>query len=170
MNTHSMTPELSDEEREAFEELKRSAQNLHNQLCDKIYAGSTGIRRAELVIEVTNSLGTPSDPTGGHPGYDSTRDRILLRIGGHNIHDEVADLADPARWPPWQAALLEEVVHEYERKVVCGKPTRQGLDLFEKFGQEFDEDPRHNEIFFTAISQIAPLIGLTPEQLIRGIK
>ena len=95
----------------------------------------------------------------------------LSPVGGHNIHDEQAGLSEPDKWPRWQKDLLEEIVHEYEHKIICGNATPAGQTLFGKFGQKFDEDPRgHGATFFSALDQVASLIGLSPESLITGIK
>lgn len=108
-------------------------------------------------------------------GYRPHRNVLHLNLPDTNTEDAADDALLPhttpptgSGWPAWKRELIHELLHEFEHKVVAGKPSAAGAHLAEKYRGAFG-GPGHEAGFFTAIAAKASYFSTDPETLIRNL-
>jgi hypothetical protein len=104
-------------------------------------------------------------------GYSDTRNEIVISVGDGNMDDddllEPPDIRERATWRIWMEGLIHEMLHEYEKKVVC-VPSKAGRALYESRPNPWRGEG-HEELFYTAVCDRASYFGMTPEELLDAV-
>jgi len=95
-------------------------------------------------------------------GYVASEDKIYIFVGDGDVTDWEfkRDMPEAA----WRIELIHEMLHEHQHKLVQ-TPSIAGRALFAKRPGAFSGNG-HDERFYTAISDIAPKFGMTPEDFL----
>ena len=79
--------------------------------------------------------------------------------------DSTLDNSAPPAWQEWKSALVHEVLHEYEKKVIkIVSDTGRALHAH-YINNNFDYPERHAEAYYTAIADRAEYFSLSPQEL-----
>jgi len=139
----------------SFDEVAELIRTMYASVWSEWYRGRAGVPRATLRVE-------PGCLTSG---YDPKTDTVWIYVAEGNLEDH--DIADPEAWPIWRIELIEEMLHEYQYKMVR-TPSAVGRRLFEQHNRRFS-DRGHGDDFFTAIAECSSSLGMSPEQLIDAL-
>jgi hypothetical protein len=108
--------------------------------------------------------------------YNHDDNEIRIALGEFDV-DELTGEADPmfacpsdaAEWPKWKQELVHEMLHEYQHKALGWSDSASGRQLHVDHKSKFTGQ-RHGPDFFTAVDSIAPILGVSPEQLIEYVR
>lgn len=95
-------------------------------------------------------------------GYSPSEDTLTIYVGAGDVEDW--EFKRNNAEAPWRIELIHEMLHEHQHKVVK-TPSAAGKALFAKRPNAFDGQG-HDERFYTAIADIAPKFGKTPEEFL----
>jgi hypothetical protein len=142
-------------------DVRRLAEGLYAELRDKLFGLGHPSKPATLTIEIADEK-TPSVGTG----YIPSENRINLQVAERDLEED--DVLDIKRWPVWKVDLVEELAHEYQHKVQ--PPVTATARTLKSRHELFFGGKQHDEVFFSAVEVLAPLLGLEPDKLARILK
>ncbi|MCE9612907.1 MAG: hypothetical protein K8T26_01435 [Lentisphaerae bacterium] len=118
--------------------------------------GGHGCSLATLEIEVNDQ---------NSPGFSPSKNLIYLPLcsGDATQYAPQGLYADDERWRVWKQALVHEMLHEYEHKVVK-QPSDEGKSIRATHKVIFDPTALHGDLFYSAIAEKAAYFGLGQEQ------
>jgi hypothetical protein len=142
-----------------MKELDDLIRSTHQQIWTDWHGTSPTYARAKLVI--THNV------NGAY--YDEKKDEIHVDISNGNLTD--SDILDPTQWPVWKVDLVEEMLHEYQHKVVSQQKSflTRGDELWKEHAKYF-AGKGHDSTFFSAVAKHANYFGLSPEDLIKALR
>ena len=99
--------------------------------------------------------------------YTRTPETITIPI----CHGDIAgydnfisgEHAEANRWRIWKHELIHQMLHEYRHKMPP-ETSETGRALMQTHDPSFD-GPKHDEAFYTAITEVAKHLNLSPEEL-----
>lgn len=105
-------------------------------------------------------------------GYISNQNTIEINLVDHDLEELLTDESDKNAplskrfdlWPTWFSDLFEEMVHEFEDKIINDKLSSNGELLATEYYRYVDEN--HGKSFFTAISEVAGRLSINAESLL----
>jgi hypothetical protein len=108
--------------------------------------------------------------------YRHNDNELHVGLGEIDV-DELMDRTDPefqrpndtTEWPKWKQELVHEMLHEYQHKVLRWESSFAGQQLCNIHQSKFTGQ-NHGPDYFTAVEHIAPIFGVSPEQLIEYVR
>ena len=142
-----------------LEQIQIEAQDSYRNLWAKWYAGHSASKPAALVVAIDDVAA---------PGYSPSSKLIYLPVCSGDVEEydrlaAVPDFCEEEKWRIWKQALIHEMLHEYQHKV-APVPTAAGRALLASHRLKFD-GPGHDDIFYTAITEMAADFNLSSAEL-----
>lgn len=145
----------------ALPELQALVHATYSRIWQDWYADHLRCTAAELRVEMVTPMHADSY-------YSHTKNLIVIYTAEDNLNDR--DLLDAPSipyskpWQLWMVDLSEEMLHEYEAKVLV-TPTPAGATLFSA-----NRWPLHDALFNSAVCDRAAYFGLDPQQFLEVLR
>ena len=130
------------------------------------YANKNGMKPSQLYFE----------PDSTWSLYNHDKDEHHINLGEWDVEELIGNgqpefqrCADSPDWPKWKQELVHEMLHEFQYKAIDQQASSEGQRLYETYKAEFTGQG-HGPEYFTAIHQVAPIFGITPEQFIEKVR
>lgn len=111
----------------------------------------------------------------GDDGYDRDTHRMYFRISEANRDDILQGIrsdfnhrSDAVEWPVWYTALVHEMIHEYQFRVLNDAATAEGQTLFDNPPKIWD-GPGHGVGFYSAIANRAIVLHMPAAELCKSL-